>query len=55
MDDPVPERVDGELRDAKEVLPGEVALLLLVQGREAGPQALNLVRGDWKENKLSLT
>ena len=46
MHDPVPERVDGELRDPEEVLPGEVALLLLVQGSEAGPKTLNLVLRD---------
>ena len=48
MDDAVAEGVDGQLGDAEEVLAGEVALLLLVQRGEAAPEALDLVRGDWK-------
>ena len=48
VDDAVAEGVDGELGDAEEVLAGEVALLLLVQRGEAAPEALDLVRGDWK-------
>ena len=46
MDDPVAEGVDGELRDAEEVLSGEVPLLLLVQRREPRPQPLDLARSD---------
>ena len=46
VDDPVSEWVDGELRDAEEVLPGEVPLLLLVQRREPRPQPLDLTRSD---------
>ena len=54
MHDPVSQRVDGQLRDAEEVLPGEVTLLLLVQGGEAGPQALDLAGGDYEEEKRDL-
>ena len=54
MHDPVSQRVDGQLRDAEEVLPGEVTLLLLVQGGEAGPQALDLAGGDYEEEKRRL-
>jgi hypothetical protein len=41
--DPVAERVDGQLGDAEKVFAGEVALVLLVQGREPGPEPLDLV------------
>ena len=46
VDDPVSEGVDGELRDAEEVLSGEVPLLLLVQRREPRPQPLDLARSN---------
>ena len=51
VDDAVAEGVDSQLGDAEEVLAGEVALLLLVQGGEAAPQSLDLVRSDWKRSK----
>lgn len=46
VDDPVPEGVDGELRDPEEVLPVEVALALLVQAGEPAVQPLDLVGGE---------
>jgi hypothetical protein len=42
VDDPVAQRVDGELGDPEEVLPAEVALLLLVQPQEPAVQTLDL-------------
>jgi len=49
MNDPITQRIDGQLRNPEEVLTGQVALLLLVQARETAPEAFDLIRGDWKK------
>ena len=46
MDYPVAQGVDGQLRYPEEVLPGEVAMALLVEAREAGVQPLDLLLGE---------
>merc|ERR1719422_1088024 len=46
VDDPVSERVDGQLWNPEEVLPGQIAMVLLVQTREPCVQTLNLLLGE---------
>merc|ERR1711928_125196 len=46
VDDPVSERVYRQLWNPQEVLPGQIAMVLLVQTREPCVQTLNLLLGE---------
>lgn len=45
--DAVAQRIDGQFRDAQEVLPGQRAAITSIEGRESGVETFNLIRGDW--------
>ena len=46
VDNPIAQRIDGQLGNPQEILASQVALLLLVQAGEPTVQTLNLIRSD---------
>ncbi len=46
MDDPVPERIDGQFWNPEKILSGQMTLLQFVQRGETTPKTLDLVRSD---------
>lgn len=54
VDYPLAQRVDGQLRDAEEILSGEGATVILVQWSESRVKPLNLVWCDWKVKQVKV-